>query len=249
MTRVPNMPTSPGLNPLPSWFVRGRRSLHQVAFFAVAPKRYQETGRLGLRHTATGFGTPEFGQGEQVRVEDDRIVHQQGNETRSTEVTTLRGACNFLEIPYREVWFDAFHDPLASVGPDTALDVDAAVTRALALWQEFAGSILESARQLGGPDDEVTEIQLWPEHFDQAFEMGSEELGRRASYGASPGDEQHEEPYLYVAPWMKADRSDPFWNDRTFAGATLTYGELADSNQADELALGYFRRGFTLLAV
>lgn len=249
MTRVPNMPTSPGLNPLPSEFVRGRRSLHQIAFFAVAPKRYQETGRLGLRHTATGFGTPEFGQGEQVRVEENRIIRQQGNEERSTEVTTLREACNFLGIPYREVWFDAFHDPLASVGPDIALDVDPAVTRALAVWQEFSWSALQSARQLGGAGDEVTEIQLWPEHFDQAFEMGSEALGLRASYGASPGDDQHEEPYLYVAPWLKADRSDSFWNDQTFAGATLTYGELAGSNHAEELAITFFRRGFTLLVI
>ena len=71
------------LQPLPSGFAKGRQSLHQIAFFAIAPKRYQETGRLGLRYTGTGFGTPVFGLGEQIRVEDNRIVRQRGDDVRS----------------------------------------------------------------------------------------------------------------------------------------------------------------------
>ena len=42
---------------------------------------------------------------------------------------------------------------------------------------------------------EPSEIHLWPEHFDVAFE------DRAVTYGGSPGDENHDEPYLYVAPW------------------------------------------------
>src|ERR687884_377608 len=38
-------------------------------------------------------------------------------------------------------------------------------------------------------------------HVDVAIELGSEERGQRAAYGGSPGDEEHPEPYLYVAPW------------------------------------------------
>lgn len=196
------------LESLPRDFARGRKSLHQIAYFAIAPRRYAATGRLGLRHPGTGFGTPAFDPGEQIRVENDRIVRQRGDDIRRARVTTLREACNFLEIPYRDEWFEKFHDPLAPVGADVPLDVDPAVSRVLEAWQEFARVALERARRLGGPDDDVTELQLWPEHFDQAFEMGSEALGRRASYGASPGDGEHEEPYLYVAPWLKAERND-----------------------------------------
>ena len=39
-----------------------------------------------------------------------------------------------------------------------------------------------------------SEIHLWPEHFDIAFE------DQEVTYGGSPGDENHDEPYLYVAP-------------------------------------------------
>lgn len=248
MTNAPTTIRHIRLEPIPDGFARGRQSLHQLAFFAIAPKRYQDTGRLGLRHTGTGFGTPAFDPGEQIRVEDDRIVRQRGDDIRSARLTTLREACNFLEIPYRDEWFEKFHDPLTSVGPDVPLDVDPAVSRALESWQEFARVALERSRRLGGPDDDVTELQLWPEHFDQAFEMGSEARGRRASYGASPGDGEHEEPYLYVAPWLRAERNDPFWNDPAFGGASLTYEELRQSDNPEELAFDFFAHGFSLLA-
>lgn len=64
---------------------------------------------------------------------------------------------------------------------------------------------------------EVGRVQLWPEHFDLGFEMG---IGaQRANYGASPGDDRHSEPYLYVGPWEAGDSPNSFWNDRAFNGA------------------------------
>jgi hypothetical protein len=248
MTNAPTTIRHIRLEPLPDGFARGRQSLHQLAFFAIAPKRYQDTGRLGLRHTGTGFGTPGFDPGEQIWVEDDRIVRQRGENTRSARVTTLAKACEFLGIPYREQWFDRFHDPLAPVGADARLDIEPGVARALDAWQEFARVALEEARRLGAPGDDVTELQLWPEHFDQAFEMGSQAEGRRASYGASPGDDQHPEPYLYVAPWLRAERNDPYWNDPAFSGASLPYAELLTSRDPVGLAHGFFARGFSLLS-
>jgi hypothetical protein len=75
---------------LPAGYDPGRRALHQIAFFAVAPKRFAQSGKLALRYTHRGFGTPFFGQNEQVRVEDDLLVYQQGDQIRSTPITTLR---------------------------------------------------------------------------------------------------------------------------------------------------------------
>jgi hypothetical protein len=118
MTNAPTTIRHIRLEPLPDGFARGRQSLHQLAFFAIAPKRFQDTGRLGLRHTGTGFGTPGFDPGEQIRVEEDRIIRQRGEDILSARVTTLEKACEFLGIPYREQWFDRFHDPLAPVGAD-----------------------------------------------------------------------------------------------------------------------------------
>lgn len=78
--------------------------------------------------------------------------------------------------------------------------------------------------------------------------MGSHEKGQRASYGASPGDDAHPEPYLYVASWGEVDRNDPFWNDPTFNGASLTYSEILDSEDQLQTAQFFFRRGYERLA-
>ncbi len=244
---TPDADASPSLAPLPPGFAQGTCALHQLAYFAVAPKRYAESGRLGLRHFGSRFGTPTFGSGEAVFVEGDRLVYHQGGSEASSAVTTLRQACTFLGIPYRERWFDGFHDPLVPVGPDTVLAIDPSVSESLATWRSFSQGVLAETRQLGGPDEDVTELQLWPEHFDQAFEMGRSDRGRRASYGASPGDAEHREPYLYVAPWQRSERPEPYWNDPTFLGASLTYAQLLVAEDPAQLALEFLARGYRLL--
>lgn len=237
-----------GLAPLPDGLAAGRRALHQVAFFALAPKRYAETGRLGLRHIGSGFGTPVFGSDEQVRVEEDRIVYQRGDEVEIAPITTLGDACAFLGIPFREVWFDGFDDSLPSVGADAALYVDPAVAAYLAGWRRFARGVLDEVRPSGADAGDVTEVQLWPEHFDQAFEMGSAGSGRRASYGASPGDDDHPEPYLYVAPWDRRERRDPHWNDPFHLGASLSYQELLEVEDPGRLGSDFLAEGHRLLS-
>ena len=64
------------------------------------------------------------------------------------------------------------------------------------------------------------------EHFDLSIDCGA----NRATYGISPGDDEHPEPYLYVAPWEK--QSGPLWSDPSFGGASLPYdGLLAAADQ------------------
>jgi len=234
------------LGQLPTGYDPGRRALHQLAYFAVAAKRFAATTKLALRYTHGGFSTPFFGANEQVRVEGDLLVVQKGDQVRSTPINNLEDACRFLGIPYQDVWFEDFHDPLAPVGAATLLIVDPAVTAALGEWFGFATSVLEEARRTPGAAD-VSRVQLWPEHFDLAFEMGSLEAGQRASNGASPGDGAHPEPYLYVAAWGEIDRSDPYWNDETFNGASLSYAELLDAEDQRATALAFLREGFIRL--
>jgi hypothetical protein len=216
------------LEPLPDTYDTTRRALHQVAFFAVAPMRYSHTGKLGLRYTSGGFGTPFFvghsDSDEQVRVEADVLVHQAGNEVRSTQITTLDQATRFLGIEYREKWFDAFHDPLASTGPHEPLEVDPGAAAAIADWFGFATHVLERFRRSGA--EEISRVQLWPEHFDPAVEAGSADRGQRANYGASPGDDAHPEPYFYIAPWSEVDGSEPYWNAESFTGAVIGHNLL-----------------------
>jgi hypothetical protein len=105
------------------------------------------------------------------------------------------------------------------------LEVDAAAARALADWYAFGTEALERLAAAAGPDDAASAPILWPEHFDVAIELGSERGGRRATYGFSPGDEQHPEPYAYVGPWAPQAPGE-LWNATGFAGAELAYAEL-----------------------
>jgi hypothetical protein len=217
-----------------------------LAFFALAPKRYDATGKLGLRYTYRGFGTPFFGVDEQVRIEDGRLVFQVGEVVRSAVPESVSDAARFVGLDYRQTWFEGFHDPLAPVDPDVPLAIDVQAARALGDWFGFAAHVLERARRTAGAVD-VSRVQLWPEHFDPAFEMGDADAGRRASYGASPGDEANPEPYLYVAAWGEIDRADPFWNSGSFNGAYLPYSDLLAAEDQVSAALSFFAAGHEVL--
>lgn len=82
-------------------------------------------------------------------------------------------------------------------------------------------------------------MQLWPEHFDLAVDLGSEAKHARAAYGLSPGDDNHPEPYLYVAPWV-APEPDELWQATGFSGAELPYTGLLGAPDQRETALAFF---------
>jgi hypothetical protein len=238
------------LESLPAGFSAARRALHQIGFFAVAPTRYLATGKLGLRYTHRGFGTPFFrgasGTDEQVRVEGDVLVHQVGASVRSAPITTVADAADLLGLEYRADWFEYFHDPLAPIDPATPLLIDEAGAESVGAWFGFATHVLERFRRRAPA--EVSRVQLWPEHFDPAIDAGSAESGGRGSFGASPGDDSHPDPYLYVAPWGEFDSSDAYWNATAFGGAYLPYEQLRDSDDPYATALDFFTSGVERLA-
>lgn len=120
------------------------------------------------------------------------------------------------------------------------LNVDAASAEVLARWYEFGREALDRLRAEANVNEAATEPILWPEHFDVAIEMGAEAEGARATYGFSPGDENHPEPYAYVAPWTAQEAGD-FWNARGFGGAELGYAELLVSEDPGKAALDFMR--------
>jgi len=234
------------LDPLPDDFQFTRDQLHQIAYFAVAPARYAAVGRMGLRATSGGFGTPEF-EGRVARVEANLLIHEQGGNIATQTITTIRAAAEFFGHEYDTGWFTDFRDVLAPMDPDRPLKIDDVPALALGKWYRFGSDLLAELQSHGTGDDEVTECQIWPEHFDAAIEMGREAEGRRASYGASPGDTNHLEPYLYVSAWSEIDRSEPYWNDRHFNGSSLPFVELAESNDPIRMGLEFFLHGYGLL--
>ena len=89
------------------------------------------------------------------------------------------------------------------------------------------------------PTDDASIVRIWPEHFDAAIDMGDQAASRRGTYGGSPGDGHHAEPYLYVSPW--AGRIDDFFGDPTFKGASLFYSQLVAEADPMAAALEFLR--------
>ncbi len=234
------------LPPLPERFTETRDALHQIAYFALAPARYRAVGRMGLQAAPGGFGTPEF-EGSVARVEGDTLVLETSDGIASQVLTTVRDATRFLGQEYEVDWYSTFRDPLAPMDPDAQLHVDDSAARVLGQWFHFGFTLLETLRETGGPEAAASEVQLWPEHFDPATELGDEDAGTRASYGASPGDSLHREPYVYVSPWGEVDTSNPYWNDEAFGGASVTYTELRDADDSVDRAHEFLFRGYRLL--
>jgi hypothetical protein len=206
------------LTPLPVSFPATVAALHRVAEEIVAPARKPEN-EIALYPTPGGFGTPVFewdGARRQVRVDGAELVDGE-----------RRGALTTLE--------DA-RAPVADLVPGTLssdpLEVDPAAAAVLAEWYAFGVAVLTAFS-----DTTASEVRLWPEHFDLAIEMG--EAPRRATYGFSPGDADHAEPYAYVGPW-EAELSGSLWNAKGFRGAELSYVELLGADDPRGTALEFF---------
>jgi hypothetical protein len=128
--------------------------------------------------------------------------------------------------------------------PEAHLPVDPVAADRLGAWFGFANSVLEDVRFHSSPESEPGRVQLWPEHFDLGVDIGAP--GAKGTFGASPGDEPHPEPYLYVTRWQDGP-DGPFWNDTAFDGASLAYANLVAAPDARAAALTFFRTGFDQL--
>jgi hypothetical protein len=199
-----------------------------------------------LRPSAGGFVTPEF-DGRRIRVDGTLLVDERPEAVATQEITTIRDAAEFLSGGYREVWYEDFKDPLEPMDPDAALSIESTDTTRIGDWFLFGARVLRSLGDGAGASDDVSEVQIWPEHFDAANEIGSAEESKRASYGASPGDDGIPEPYMYVAPWYGFDEDDAYWNASHFSGSALTHSELAAADDPDSAALDFLREGYRKL--
>jgi hypothetical protein len=234
------------LEPLPPALAVERADLHRLAFHVMSSARERANGKIALRYTHRGWGTPFFGEDVQVRVEGTRLVVQAGAEVRFAPITTLDAAAKLAGVEYEPAKAERFDVP-APIPGDRALAVSEETVDALTDWYGFATSVLEELRLLGGEEDDAGRVQIWAEHFDAAVDMGDSELGRRASFGASPGDGDHAEPYLYVGPWEREGLDGPYWNDAAFGGASLPYRDLLAADDQRAAALDFLVRGLRLL--
>jgi len=214
--------------------VRTRNAWHALAEHVVAPARFHANGKIGLRFTRVGFGTPFFGDGEQVRLIPDGVVVVRGGTLLVLPVTTVQDAADVIGIEPGAPTH--VYTPTTALEPDRLLEVDAAAARFLGDWFGYGALVLETLRAGVTTAEDPARVQLWPEHFDLAVDFGDESAGRRATYGACPGDEGNAEPYLYVTPW--APQTGDFWNEGSFA--SLGFDALAGQSDQRAVALEFF---------
>jgi hypothetical protein len=221
--------------------VRTRNAWHVLAEHVLAPARHRVNGKIGLRYTRGGFGTPYFGPDEQVRVVDEGLVVVRGGELTIHPISTAGGVAAELGL---EPGAPAdVYTPTTTLDPEAPLEIDPASARMLGDWFGFGALVLEALRAEVPASDEPARVQLWPEHFDLSVDLGVDANGRRGTYGASPGDEAHPEPYLYVTPWTA--QSGDFWNEGSYA--SLPFTELGAATDQRDRAREFFAEARTVL--
>ena len=206
------------LAPLPADFAETREALRRLAVYVLSPARKAVTGRIGLQPAPGGFGTPVFGDGQQLRVEGATLHRQAGDRSDSAPITSLAAAADFAGVKLSEDP-GVGHDIPELGDPDGPLPVSEPAALALGAFYAFSGAVLAELKvELDGAGQECSAIQLWPEHFD----LGCNVEG--VNFGCSPGDSFSPDPYLYVGPWTTEGLDGDFWN--VPFGAALRYAEL-----------------------
>jgi hypothetical protein len=232
------------LGPAPTRLVETRGAWHALAEWVVAPARHAANGRIGLRWTRGGFGTPFFGPNRQVRVDGSDMVVVDDGVVRRAPLTTLHQAAEFAGV--QPATSTGVYEPTTTWDPDAPLVAEPSAAEFLGHWFGLGMSVLEELRAEASPSYASSRVQLWPEHFDLSVDMGNDSRGKRANYGASPGDAEHPEPYFYVGPWNVArPGAAKYWNDTW--GASLPFSALVDAPNQRQSALSFLRRGRELL--
>jgi hypothetical protein len=179
-----------------------REALHELADRVISALRVQATGNeIALQARPGGFGTPDLPAGGWAGIADGELVAPDG---RRAPVTSLRAAAEHIGLAD------------ARVLPDEPLEIDREHAAALGALFARGDAALRALRADADADEQPSDIHLWPEHFDIAIELGAR--AARATYGVSPGDRAHADPYAYVAPWT-APPPGPLWQADGFAGA------------------------------
>jgi hypothetical protein len=230
----------------PEAYTSTRLELQRVATHILARARFAAEGRFGLRVTLSGISTPAFGDdGQVLRILGTALVRELRTEhgARSAIIDisghSLAELGAFAGVDLDEE-FNAGTDTPAVGDPTTPIDLHGQADEVLR-WFDIGARALD--RVLPGTV-EPSIVQLWPEHFDVAFD--AETAHGRVNLGASPGDSGQLQPYLYVGPWG-ADRPGDasFWN--AGFGATVTRDALYRTGDPLGEAVEFFGRGLSLL--
>jgi len=227
------------LRPLPPSYGTTRDALHRLAVYVISPAQRLVNGEIVLRPSPGGFSTFPF-EGREIGVSGSELVV----DGRRLPIGSLNQAADAVGIEPDVGQAEQFDVPPPG-DLDEQLQVDADAAHALGEWYAFGSGLLEALRRKAGPDDDASPVVIWPEHFDIAIDSGNQDAGRRGTYGASPGDVHHDEPYLYASPW--AGRIDPFFGDPAFKGASVTYPRIAGAADPEADGAAFYEKAWELV--
>lgn len=224
--------------------VRTRLDLQAVAEHVLAAALYAATGHIGLRASPGGLATPWFDEvggdvHRRLRVDGLDLVVEADGTARRQHLDTVGQAARLAGI---EPGAPAqVYTPVTALEPDRPLRLDLPSVGRLAdlylvgqaAMADLAASTSTSSTQGSATDSTA---QLWPEHFDLSVSLD------QVNYGASPGDAEHPEPYLYVGPWTPPTPDGGFWNESFGAS------QPAAASLTSEQALAFFTQGRDRLA-
>ena len=215
-----------------------RAALQTLAEHVLSKARHVQTGRIGLRATPGGIGTPPFpspvddGRERQLRIDGTELVVVDGDDESRAPITTVRAAAAVAGV---EAGAPAdVYTPHTALDLDAHLVVDPGAVALIAAWYQLTNDALEVLRAEHAADAPSI-VQLWPEHFDLAISIGE------CNLGGSPGDDSITQPYLYVGPWSPPAPDGDFWTEPF--GAARTRDQIPDL----DAAVAFFREGLDRL--
>ncbi len=228
---------------LPESLAATRGMLHRVAAHVLGRRRYEVSGRFGLRASPGGLATPAFGDGpEVVRVAGGVLIREIAGAAGYLTMSgsTLRDLADFAGTDITTEFSVGADSP--EVGDvDQPLTVDGEAMRVIADWYGFGWLCLDRVLLTLPTNAEPAVIQLWPEHFDVGTNVRVA-FRSLVNLGASPGDDYSGQPYLYVGPWGPERPGDPeFWNAPF--GAALSWAELRGLPDPIEVGVRFLRTG------
>jgi hypothetical protein len=229
-------------------FEATREALHRVAAHVLGRRRWDVSGRFGLRVAPGGMATPMFGtDGECIRIAGTTLVREVGAVASFMPIpgASLRSLAEFVDADIGSAFSSGNETP--EIGdPDQPIQLDSQHVETIATWYGTGAVVMDTVTsQLPGSAQPAT-VQLWPEHFDIGTDVGLAN-GSRVNLGCSPGDSFVTEPYLYVGPWDPARPGDPsYWN--VSFGAALRSSEVLTSADPIQQGVQFMTRGLDALS-
>jgi hypothetical protein len=224
------------------------RDLQRVATHVLARRRFAVAGRFGLRPSPGGIATPAFGDDESLRISGMYLVRERRLDGAMTSTASAIDGTSLADLAELggvdlATELSVGHDTPPVGDPDSPIRVTADAVATIASWFSLAAVALDAVL-VGAPMRAPSSVQLWPEHFDLAVDVGT--ASGRVNLGASPGDDVCEEPYVYVGPWgPQRPGDDEYWN--VGFGALVRYEVVRASPDPAAAVVAFWQRGLVLL--